>query len=418
MNVGILAYGSRGDVQPIIALGLGLQRSGHAVTICAGSNFEKWIRGYGLGFASFGVDIQALMQSPEGIAWVEGPGWQQPLHMRRLFKKVGDVAPDAVLALADACDVLISSFTSDGLALSAAEALGKRWVSIGLQPLRPTRAGYATYMAPRPRVHSMLNARWGVASELALWSIFAEAHNALRRRLGLKTHSFADYRRETYRVPLIYGFSEHVMPRPDDYAPHWHVAGYWFVDEPDWQPPAALRDFLSAGEPPVYIGFGSATDRDAQATTQLILRALQETGQRALIYGGWAGLGEPGQTRGDRVMFVGGMPHSWLFARVSAVVHHGGGGTTGAGARAGVPSMLIPHFAEQPLWARRLFELGVSPPPVDKRQLSASALASGLRRMRDDTAMRERAAALGAAIQREDGVTNAVQLIEACLPNL
>jgi sterol 3beta-glucosyltransferase len=279
--------------------------------------------------------------------------------------------------------------------------------------LRPTRAGYATYLAPLPRASSVLNAGWGVASELALWTIFAEAHNALRRRLGLNTHSFADYRRETYRAPLIYGFSEHVMPRPSDYAANWRVSGYWFIDEPDWQPPDALRHFLNAGESPVYIGFGSATDRDAQATTQVILRALQETGQRALVYGGWAGLGAPGQTRGDRVMFIGGTPHSWLFSRVSAVVHHGGGGTTGAGVRAGVPSLLIPHFAEQPLWAQRLRELGVSPPPIDKRQLTAHALASGLRRMRDDAAMRNRAADLGARVRAEDGVATAVQMISA-----
>ncbi len=410
MRIGLIAYGTRGDVQPLVALGLGLQRAGHAVTLLAGSNFERWIRGYGLGFADMGVDIQALMQSPQGIAWVEAPGWRQPVHMRRLFAKAAQPTMDSIWAFSDRHDVLISSFTSDGLTLSAAEKRGLRWLSIGLQPLRPTRAGYATFLAPRPRSESVLNYAMGRIAELALWTTFGSAHNRFRARLGLAPHSAKDYRRVTYNAPLIYGFSPQVMPRPADYLPHWHVAGYWILDEPDWQPPAALLRFLDAGPPPVYIGFGSATDSDAQATTDVILRAVRESGQRALIFGGWAGL----SPRDDdpNILFIGGMPHSWLFERVSAVVHHGGSGTTGAGVRAGLPALLIPHFAEQPHWARRLFELGISPQPIAKKKLTAPALAAALDRMARDLHMRQRAADLGARVRAEDGVGVAVALVE------
>jgi sterol 3beta-glucosyltransferase len=412
MRIGLIAYGTRGDVQPLLALGLGLRHAGHDVTLLAGSNFERWIRGYGLGFADMGVDIQALMQSPDGIAWVEAPGWQQPAHMRRLFSKAAQPTMDGIWAFSGTQDLLISSFTSDGLTLSAAEKRRVRWMSAGLQPLRPTRAGYATFMAPRPRSESALNLGMGRLSELALWTAFGDSHNRFRTQLGLKPHSFADYRRVTYHAPLVYGYSPQVMPRPADYLPHWQVSGYWFLDEPDWQPPDTLKRFLDAGAPPVYIGFGSATDSDAEKTTATILRAVRESGQRALISGGWAGL----SPRDDdpNVLFIGGMPHSWLFPQVSAVVHHGGSGTTGAGVRAGLPALLIPHFAEQPQWARRLHELGVSPRPIDKKKLTAPALAAGLDSMARDTSMRMRAAELGTRVRAEDGVGAAVGRIADC----
>jgi UDP:flavonoid glycosyltransferase YjiC (YdhE family) len=251
-------------------------------------------------------------------------------------------------------------------------------------------------------------------AERALWFTFHDAHNAFRKQLGLAAHGFDAFRRATYRAPLLLGFSEHVMPRPADFEPNCHITGYWFVDEPDWQPPEALTRFLAAGPAPVYIGFGSATDRAAQDTTRTILDAVKRSGARALISGGWAGL-DTDQSHGPELMFIGGMPHSWLFPRMGALVHHGGAGTTGAGVRAGLPALLIPHFAEQPLWAKRLHQLGVSPPPLPKRKLNANALASGIEQMLSDTGMRARAAALGAAVRAEDGVARAVALFEQLL---
>jgi UDP:flavonoid glycosyltransferase YjiC (YdhE family) len=256
----------------------------------------------------------------------------------------------------------------------------------------------------------MLNTAMGRMAEGALWTAFGDSHNRFRARLNLPAHTFADYRRVTYQARLIYGYSTHVMPRPDDYAPHWQVSGYWFLDEPDWRPPADVLRFLDAGPAPVYIGFGSATDSDAEATSAVILRAVRESGQRALISGGWAELGAR-EINDASVLCIGAMPHGWLFDRVSAVVHHGGSGTTGAGVRAGVPALLVPHFAEQPQWARRLHELGVSPKPIDKRKLTAGALAAGLDRMATDHVMRARAADLGARVRAEDGVATAVRLI-------
>jgi sterol 3beta-glucosyltransferase len=213
-------------------------------------------------------------------------------------------------------------------------------------------------------------------------------------------------------VPLLYGFSPHVVPRPADWPPNHHVTGYWFLDPDDgWQPPADLAAFLAAGPPPVYIGFGSMANRDPAEAAQIMLDALAQSGQRGVIASGWGGL-TPSDLP-DRVHMLSSIPHSWLFPRMAAVVHHGGAGTTAAGLRAGVPSIIVPFFGDQPFWGRRVAELGVGPVPIPRRKLTASALADAITRAVTDPAMRARAAALGEQIRAEDGIAAAAAHIEA-----
>jgi UDP:flavonoid glycosyltransferase YjiC (YdhE family) len=182
------------------------------------------------------------------------------------------------------------------------------------------------------------------------------------------------------------------------------------LDPPlDWSPPPALVDFLNAGAPPVYVGFGSMSSRDPRATANLVLQALQRTGQRALLLSGWAGL-QPADLP-PHVFPLDALPHAWLFPRVAAIVHHGGAGTTGAALRAGVPSIVIPFFGDQPFWGHRVAELGAGPRPIPRRQLTPDRLATAIQTAVTDTAMRQRAVAVGAAIQAEDGLARAVEVI-------
>ncbi|MBP8950704.1 MAG: glycosyltransferase family 1 protein, partial [Candidatus Promineofilum sp.] len=209
------------------------------------------------------------------------------------------------------------------------------------------------------------------------------------------------------QLPVLYGFSPAVVPRPADWDANIHVTGYWFLDSAaGWTPPPALAEFLDDGPPPVYVGFGSMASRQPEETADLVLRALAETGQRAVMLLGWAGL------RADRlpasVIMVESVPHAWLFPRVAAVVHHGGAGTTAAGLRAGAPSVLIPFFGDQAFWAARVQALGVGPTPISRRELTAARLATAIHQAVTDEALRRRAADLGATIRAEDGVGHAV----------
>ena len=212
------------------------------------------------------------------------------------------------------------------------------------------------------------------------------------------------------RVPILSGYSQHVLPRPADCDALNHVTGFWFLDPPaDWEPPADLVDFIGAGEPPVYIGFGSMGNRNPEQTTRLVLEALTLSGQRGILASGWGGLSQTDLP--STVHMVKSVPHSWLFPQIAAVVHHGGAGTTAAGLRAGVPSILTPFFGDQPFWGKRVAELGVGTAPISRKRLTAEKLAQVITQAVSDIGMRQRAADLGNNIRAEDGAKQAASLI-------
>lgn len=207
------------------------------------------------------------------------------------------------------------------------------------------------------------------------------------------------------------GFSPHVVPRPPDWEPHVYVTGYWFLDaHADWQPPAKLEDFLQSGPPPVYVGFGSMSHGNPRAATQTVLQALRRAGQRGILLSGWGGL-EESELPGS-ICLVDSVPHSWLFPRVAAVVHHGGAGTTAAGLRAGRPSVIVPFLSlDQSFWGWRVAGLGAGPAPVAARHLTADKLAEAITAAISDPQIGRAANELGMKIRAEDGVAQAIAIL-------
>jgi UDP:flavonoid glycosyltransferase YjiC (YdhE family) len=215
-------------------------------------------------------------------------------------------------------------------------------------------------------------------------------------------------------MPYLYGYSPSVVPRPDDYPAWHHVSGYWFLDrDPSWSPPDTLVRFLEAGPKPISIGFGSMLGQDTEKLIDLAVRALQDSGQRAVLLGGWAVAGDLALP--DSIFHIDAVPHDWLFPRMAAVVHHGGSGTTAAGLRAGVPSIVVPFFGDQPYWGRRVHALGVGPRPIQRKSLTVSKLAEAITMAVEDEGLRQNAAELGERIQAEDGVQSAVDFVSSTL---
>jgi UDP:flavonoid glycosyltransferase YjiC (YdhE family) len=178
-----------------------------------------------------------------------------------------DVAPHT--------DLLLSGFTSDSYVQVMCEKYGVRQVSVPLQPYRPTRSGAATMLTMLPRSESLVNLWIGKMMERMMWSVASESTNELRSAIGLPPHTARSYKRLARATPVVYGFSRHVIPPPTDWEAHVQVAGYWFLDHAaDYEPPASLAEFLAAGEPPVYVGFGSMAHRDPDATFRLMCDAL------------------------------------------------------------------------------------------------------------------------------------------------
>ncbi len=412
MRITIVANGSRGDVQPFVALGVGLRAAGYDVTLATATPFGAAVAERGLPWADLEADPRAILQDELGHAWLEAG--HNPVAFFTRLRPIAAPAMerffDATLRACEGADAVV--FSPLGVpAWHVAEARGTPAVLATLIPQVPT-ATIPHPLAPAlPLGRAWNRLSWRFVDQLA-WRMFRAPTNQWREALGLRPLPLrGPFRELTAPGELVLGaFSRHVAPRPADWPAAARVTGYWFLDRPHcWQPPNDLERFLAAGEPPVYVGLGSMTGRDPVERTALVVEALRMARRRGVLLSGWAGLGDA--TAGDDVIVVDDIPHDWLFPRMSAVVHHGGAGTTAAGLRAGRPSVLLPFFADQPFWGRRVADLGAGPPPIPQKRLTAENLAAAIHAATADPLITSRARDLGERIRAEDGVATAVRLL-------
>lgn len=409
----ILALGTRGDVQPFVALGRGLQRAGHAVRLAADAHFAGMVRDYGLDFAPLTGDVRAIMDSPT-MQEVFAKGRNPVRLVRAMTREMRPIAHQLmtdVLHLSGDTEAIILGSLAFLAGFSVCEKLGLPGIPAFLQPLNPTRK-FVNPLWPGPALGRLYNYLSHYAVFGIFWQLMRPAINDFRRNaLGLPKAGWrGPLLQDRWRkAPTLYGYSPVVLPRPSDYGPNIHVTGYWFLEaQSEWQPPAALQRFLEAGDPPVYIGFGSMNSNDPQATTDLMVEALQMTGQRGILLTGWGALGQ--RPLPPSIHTVESIPHDWLFPRCAAVVHHGGAGTVAAGLRAGRPTVVIPFFSDQPFWGRCVYKLGAGPKPIFRHKLTAQKLAAALE-FAAQPPTQARAAEVGALIRAEDGVGQAVRAI-------
>ena len=416
MKLDIVTIGSRGDVQPYLALGLGLQRAGHTVKILTDPFFESFVRGEGLDFAPIHADPRQALQ--DDIRKVAGNPFKFIRWLDRRFIPLTRSFMQDLLASSSHSDAILYSVLAF-VASHVASAIPIPSLPVYLHPIHPTRyfhspgsPGFPDWLPFR----GWLNWWSFRSSNLAFFWIVRKTIDRCRQEvLGLppvpwKVYASLDYAES----PLIYGYSPLVIPKPPDWGDWLHVTGYWFLEQAaGWQPPAALLDFLQSGPPPVYIGFGSMPEAEALELTALVADALQRLELRGILHEGWGELGASGLPA--NMFRVQSVPHDWLFPRMAALVHHGGAGTTAAGLRAGVPAVIVPFFADQPFWGERVYRLGVGPRPIPRQKLTADRLTGALRLAVSDPVMRQSAADLGQKIRLEDGVGNAVRAIEQIL---
>lgn len=410
MDIILTASGTRGDVQPALALAHGLKSAGHRIRLIAGRNFAPWICSHGFECLPL-LDMEAMMQSEFGLTWVES---DNPLtQLRMMAKLVNENAEELTRPLFDHgrdCDLHISAFPSTEMVEVIAEKYRIPHITLALQPYRSTRSGAAT-LAPITRRDSLLNLLFGRLGDRLRWTVVRDVVNEMRRREGLPSLSAKESITKVNRIPLVNGYSAHVVPHPLDWTTDSATVGYWFLDETSsWIPPQALSTFLAQTPSPVAIGFGSMSSSNPQAIFDLTCEALHLSGQRGVFLSGWSGL--PTRNVPDHVCVVDQAPHAWLFDQVSGVVHHGGAGSTAAGLRSGKPTLIVPHMADQPFWGRRVHHLGVGPKPIPRPKLTAGKLAEGILELVSESPMRRQAEQLGAKIRAENGVARGVEAIE------
>ncbi len=407
MRVLFSTYGTRGDVQPFVALAKALETRGHEVALCTPSGFREMVERHDIPYAPM---ENGLLELTEAV--LHAPTAREK---RRLFKGFGKLIR---VALDD--EWRAAQHHQPDLLVYHSKALGSHHIAekLGIAeclamplPLTKTRA-FPVPLIPNFELGGWFNAFSYHVVRLgsALW---AGAVNDFRKSLGLpKISRFNDAMRRAdgSLVPALYAYSEHLLPRPDDWPEEAHVTGAWFLDETHaWSPPAALEAFLDSGPPPVYVGFGSMGAAHAEARAALVLDALAACGERGVLAAGWGGLKVAKLPA--NVFALESAPHEWLFPRVKAVVHHGGAGSTMAGLRAGKPTVICPFFGDQPFWGHVVERAGVGPSPIPQSQLSAERLANRIRdALRPDIV--HQAAAMGARIRSENGLERAVSLLE------
>ncbi|HET9382405.1 MAG TPA: glycosyltransferase [Streptomyces sp.] len=409
MRVTLLSVGSRGDVQPFVALGTGLKARGHTVTLAAPAALRPLVERAGLdyrlspgdpdGFFTMPEVVDALRRSPSFTRMLAG----MPKPPESYTQQVVDAIHDA----AEGADLIVNA------PLTLAAAYGHPpapWASVSWWPNSMTTAFPAVEsgqrrLGPLTPLYNRYTHRRAARDE---WEWRRPEIDGHRRRLGLRP--FGDespFLRLGHERPYLFPFSPSVLPKPHDWPRRSHVTGYWFWDQP-WEPPAELEAFLADGPPPVALTFGSTWPVHRQDEAfEYALAAVRAVGRRLVLVDG------PDGDLPDDVLRLHQVDYAALFPRMAAVIHHGGAGTTAEVVRAGVPQVVVPVFADHPFWAARLREAGVAARPVPLARFGKEALARSVRHAVTDPAMAARAGQLGERVAKERGVDNACDILEA-----
>ena len=405
MHISILALGSLGDIQPYATLGRSLKAAGHQVRFITFEGFNSLIAEHDLDFHPIRGNAQAMVAN----------GGTDMLGLIRSFGSLAEgYARDLSAPHLGETDLIINQLPLGLYGFDLAEKFGVPMVLASVIPLAGTRA-FPVMGFPNMFLPMYNKATYHFAEQMA-WQMFRPVINRLRnQKLNLPPLPRRGYFNQlgTHKIPILNGFSQYVVPRPADWNEHIHVTGYWFPENKPWRPPGDLNEFIEAGSPPIFIGFGSMPVKNPQRTTEIILEALRQSGQRGILHMGWGGIGN--QNLPDYVFKIDYAPYEWLFPRMAMVIHHGGSGTTSLGLRAGIPSCAVPFVFDQFFWGKRIVELGVGPSPIPFKSLSVERLKKAIRAGTGDPLIRRRAYELGCHIQIENGIEIAIRLIEQIL---
>ncbi|HEX4724779.1 MAG TPA: glycosyltransferase, partial [Pseudonocardiaceae bacterium] len=349
MRVVLSTYGSRGDVEPLVALAVQLRALGAEVRVCAPPDEE-----FAELLAGVGVPLVPVWQSARALTTAAPP----PSSLPQRAAEVIAAQFDAVTAAAEGCDALVATgmMPAAAGALSVAEKLGIHSVSVTFQQLTLPSPHHPPLAYPgRPFPPEVTDNRvlWDLDAQ-SINVLFGEALNTNRASVGLPpVDDVRDY---------VYGDQPWLATDPtlDPWLEPTDLdvvqTGAWIL--PDVRPlPDDLETFLDAGPPPVFVGFGSMPMHTSADVAQVAIEAIRAQGRRAVVRRGWADLAVIDGR--DDCFVVGEVNQQALFARVAAVVHHGGAGTTTTATRAGAPQVVVPQATDQPYWAGRVAELGI-----------------------------------------------------------
>ncbi|KAG8996247.1 hypothetical protein FRB95_001778 [Tulasnella sp. JGI-2019a] len=409
-----LTIGSRGDVQPYIALALGLLKEGHEVTIVTHEEYKGWIEGFGIKHRTAGGDPGALMKLSVEHKMFSPAFFKESLGHFRTW--VDELLRDSFIQVKESGATVLIESPSAMAGLHIAEALDIPYFRAFTMPWSRTEEYPHAFISPPDMLQGSFNYSTYVLFDNVFWRALAPQVNRWRKKqLGLPKTDLEKMAQT--KIPFLYNFSPQVVPKPLDWSDTTLVTGYWFLDnpDPDWSPPTSLLEFMATaradGKPLVYIGFGSIVVENPKAMTRSIIKAVLKSDVRAILNKGWSArmavaTNEPEVELPAQIYSVDKIPHDWLFPQIDAALHHGGAGTTGASLRAGIPTLIKPWFGDQFFWASRVQKLGAG---IKVATLHSSEIAHALTKATSSRIIKEKAQAVGERIRGENGVQTAIQ---------
>ena len=407
MKILVVGWGTTGDVYPLLALSERLSIE-NQVRVCAPSIYKDKILQIGIDYYEVGTTfvLEEFHQTMDTLIRMRDPMRPLVLIAKEGILRHGEKWYHDCLKAMNGYDLVICH-SIDIPAQEAAIRLGIPWITVTYCPGFIKTPDNAPYPFPN----------WNRTFNRFIWSM---VRFRLRHAIDPLFNQF---------ISSVGGNPRSSVASDEMYSPHMNLVaaspaicasaalpsnhkttGVWFLSEQDYTPPSELVKFIEEGSPPIIISFGSMGGSDGIQTTQILIDAIKMTNQRAVIQAGWGLLGA--QDTEDDIYFTEYVPHGWLFPKGSCVIHHGGAGTTAAVCKAKAPSIVVPHIGDQFYWGRRLFNLGVAPKSLPRRNLTAKRLAGRIQQVMNTPVMTEKAESLGAQMLLEDGLTTAVNLIE------
>lgn len=398
----IASLGTRGDVQPYVALAKELVARGADVVLATGEGFDDMIAAAGATSRPVPINIQKLLQDKEiqeALFTLKGK-FRAARQNFDLQKRIVDCFWN--IGLQERPDLILFNLKATVMTL-VGRRLNVPALPTALQPVSVPTGEFPLALFGLPNLGRTLNLmsyRAGrTLMKVGLAPVFKSIRHEASPELSQPGSHLDGYMPKDGAIPSLQAYSRAIVPPPDDWPAEAWTCGYWFTG-PDagYQPPEPLARFLADGPSPLYLGFGSMPSKDPAGLTAAVLAALRLTGQRAILASGWGGLttGELPADMSERVFLLEKAPHSWLFPKCSAIVHHGGAGTTHEAVRWGKPSLICPVFGDQPFWGQQIYKIGAGPAPIRQKKITPELLAAALKSLKqsDYRAGAERAASI------------------------
>ena len=411
MRISMVAIGSTGDVRPYVLLGKELKKRGHEVTIVCFDMTEKMVTEAGLNFAPLAGSVKDIFMA------VMTPGTNGFTFLPKFKNALLDDLPQFPHTLEEGCkdaEAIICTFFGS-VVYSIAEkhnipCIQTHYFLMDYNDMFPITTAPGLKMG---KAWNKVSYKMGYALINTLeWHYLSD----WRSEEGMKSKKISmspDYYINGHKIPVLYAISPLLVPRAPEWDEHIHMTGFWTDPEPcEYEPEPSLVRFLEEGEKPVYIGFGSMVSGDMGQTLDIVLKAVAASGVRAIIGRGWGGGALDAALSNPNVYVADYIPHDWLFSRVSAVVHHGGAGTTAAGVLACKPTLVVPFGGDQPFWGQRIYDLGIGPKPIKRENLTVEKLADALIKLTHTPRFNVAVSEIGERMKYENGTLLAADIVE------